>query len=255
MKKTFYPRFGICWESIDYDPLFDIEIQTDDWAKPEALIMITDPYQRTYFNIATLSNSGEKILLERLYQKVINIKVHIKDITDPLTKGTCENYDSRGNTYQDCVDEKMNEMLSPELGCLPPWLSPRNQCLNSYTGPEFVKFNATLSGHNFTEDIVDPILDMKKTKTELECLSHCLRMENTVSLQWRDKVADKATKVVLQFEKDVVLSKTIVTYFLSDFAIDIGSTLGFWLGLSVFGLTDLVETVAEYAKTIFKRLF
>ena len=40
------------------------------------------------------------------------------------------------------------------------------------------------------------------------------------------------------------LTKTIVTYHLSDFAVDVGSLLGFWLGVSVFGLTDLLETLS-----------
>ena len=51
------------------------------------------------------------------------------------------------------------------------------------------------------------------------------------------------------------MTKIVVTYNLSDFLVDIGSLLGFWLGLSVFGLTDLAENLAQFAKNMIKKFY
>ena len=251
-KKVFFPKFGICWNLLDYDPTYDLEIQTDNFIKPEALILVTDPNQQTNFNIALLSNIGDKINLIGAKKNVYNIKVEIDELYNPRREGTCKDYDP-SETFKVCVDEKLKDVLLPQLGCMPPWLSADNQCICTYTGQDFIKFNATLSGKEFTEDIINPLLDLKKTKAEQECLPHCLKMKNIVSLQWIEESEDADTKVILQFEQEVLVSKTIVTYFLSDFAVDIGSSLGFWLGLSVFGVADLVGTVASRFKSLIKK--
>ena len=64
-----------------------------------------------------------------------------------------------------------------------------------------------------------------------------------------------APKTTIEYEKDVLMTKIVVTYNLSDFLVDIGSLLGFWLGLSVFGLTDLAENLAQFAKNMIKKFY
>ena len=43
----------------------------------------------------------------------------------------------------------------------------------------------------------------------------------------------------LSFKKDIRYTRKMLTYDFFSFLIDIGSSLGLWFGMSVFGLTDL----------------
>ena len=54
----------------------------------------------------------------------------------------------------------------------------------------------------------------------------------------------------LQFDNHVVHTKEMLAYDFSNFLIDIGSSLGLWFGLSVFGLADLVVRILQFANKI-----
>ena len=52
------------------------------------------------------------------------------------------------------------------------------------------------------------------------------------------------------FDGIVVKKTKMLAYDFSDFLIDIGSSLGLWFGLSVFGITDLGIMVIQWAENI-----
>ena len=55
-------------------------------------------------------------------------------------------------------------------------------------------------------------------------VKHDFRLENTLNIK---------------FESDVVFRRKVLAYDFSSFLIDMGSSLGLWFGLSVFGITDM----------------
>ena len=83
------------------------------------------------------------------------------------------------------------------------------------------------------------------------CKQPCLHTRTT-SLVKNEK---GISGTVLQFNEDVVFTKKMTTYGYFEFIIDIGSSLGLWLGLSVFGLTDLFIELTDKIRKIFDKTF
>ena len=57
-------------------------------------------------------------------------------------------------------------------------------------------------------------------------------------------------KLKIVFDDIVVWKTKMLAYDFSDFLIDMGSSLGLWFGLSVFGITDLGIMVIQWAENI-----
>ena len=120
------------------------------------------------------------------------------------------------------------------MDCTPPWLSEKDQC------------DSNITTHNHTkQEISDEILkhfvrlkeDWKPTAAETMCKNPCKKMTNWVSL-----TAERTgylTSLRIRFDKLVKIKKKVVVYTLFNFIIDVGSSLGLWLGLSALGITDL----------------
>ena len=66
-------------------------------------------------------------------------------------------------------------------------------------------------------------------------------------------------KLIFVFDDIVVLKTKMLAYGFSDFLIDMGSSLGLWFGLSVFGIKDLLIMVIQWTDKIrtgaFKKYF
>ena len=60
--------------------------------------------------------------------------------------------------------------------------------------------------------------------------------------------------ITLNFADEVVYTTKKLAYGPSQFLIDMGSNLGLWFGLSVFGITDLGITAFQWVKKIRHKL-
>ena len=85
-----------------------------------------------------------------------------------------------------------------------------------------------------------PKRDFDPTESEVKCKKPCKKMTNKVFLQPFNQRGGgpSSAKLTLKFEKEVKFEKKIVSHTWFDFIIDVGSSLGLWLGLSALGITD-----------------
>ena len=199
------------------------------------------------------TQTGADINVERDTKETYQVKIEAVDNHKPSKDKACKDY-TGDETYADCVDEQLKKTMLPKLGCMPPWLSHDNQCLGIYTGSNYTRFNSILNDKDFTKRLIEPMLYMEKFPIQSQCMQPCVTTNNFVDLKLREFLFSEAT-VIIKFEEDVSLTKTITTYHLSDFAVDVGSLLGFWLGLSVFGLTEVLENLVKFARDMFKKQF
>ena len=83
--------------------------------------------------------------------------------------------------------------------------------------------------------------NFEPTEAELMCKKTCKKMTNKVFLRAEDllRESNEVTRLILKFEKTFRVEKKIAVYSWFNFVIDIGSSLGLWLGLSALGITDL----------------
>ena len=134
------------------------------------------------------------------------------------------------------------------MDCLPPWLSSKDECSRTTTTHDQTKQEISeIIYQNFTS----PQEKLKILNTEKKCKNPCRKMTNTISLAAQYRHFGKTT-LEFRFRNTVKIEKKIVVYTFFNFIIDVGSSLGLWLGLSALGITDLVIQVLMVAKTFIK---
>ena len=249
MEKVYLPEYGICYETDDYDTQMDIQII---WENELGYTFVTDKNLRSYPSLAFKTHTGDKMDKHYYRKLTYKVKIDLMDHHDPVINEACKDY-TEEQSYEDCVNDELKAMLLPKLGCMPPWLSPDNQCLGVYTGGNFTIFNATLNDPNFVRNVVEPTLYKHRLAVESQCMQPCVTTKINVEQVFEEFFLKLV--FIIKFDEDATLTKTVVTYHLSDFAVDVGSLLGFWLGLSVFGLTDLLENFGLLIKSLLKKLF
>ena len=85
------------------------------------------------------------------------------------------------------------------------------------------------------------------TIAEKKCQNPCQKMTNTLSLAG-ESIIEGITIVTLRFDNQVRIEKKIVAYTLFNFIIDVGSSLGLWLGLSALGIFEIIIEASMMAK-------
>ena len=86
-------------------------------------------------------------------------------------------------------------------------------------------------------NFITPKENFRPTKAEKKCKNPCKKMTNTLTLV--DDSRAGLTTLELRFKKTVRVEKKVVVYTWFNFIVDVGSSLGLWLGLSALGITDL----------------
>ena len=81
------------------------------------------------------------------------------------------------------------------------------------------------------------------TEPEKKCKLPCIKMANKVYLKAENKPKlnenHNVAYLIINFKDTVKIEQKVVVYTFFNFIIDVGSSLGLWLGLSALGITDL----------------
>ncbi len=248
----FIPRHGKCQEVSKFNPMKELMIMNQDFTDPpdtkkSLRVFITDRYYQSHYSIDYPSHTGDKIEIHPMTEYYIDVKLSI------VSTCNTEAEEFKTNNFKQCVDDEVNDHFRKNPGCTPPWLSQNNHCNISIPYPEVENYNFVPNLH---EDYILNVLTLKQSKVETNCRKYCktLRSEvkiretaelNTFSIQqgW-----NKGGDAHISFDPTVKVTETSFNYGLFQYVIDVGSSLGLWLGLSVLGLYDLSETAFYYAK-------
>ena len=140
------------------------------------------------------------------------------------------------------------------MDCIPPWLSSRNQCSTNIKTYNYTKWEI---GSMISASFKKPIDEWKPTEMEKKCKNPCKKMTNKVSLKVDKNRNFTFASIKFRFKKTVRVEKKVVVYTWFNFIIDVGSSLGLWLGLSALSITDLVIEAFMMAKkrSLVKQIF
>ena len=172
--------------------------------------------------------------------KVFELKISIHD--SRINDGkTCADYDKNDTHYGKCIETALEKQLFKWFGCL-PW-SSTNSSLRCKSGPV-----------NQFDDSVRIEREMglyvrgQKTPIFSNCTQPCTKMSlQMLELKsFSDRLNDSFVRI--EFLNDVMIYTDVYAYDMFSLVIDLGSSLGLWLGLSALSFFDLFLHVYSVTK-------
>ena len=256
-ERRFYPRHGRCFDFANYtitgDLAFNIVLSRINFfstgpSSPEAEVYLTDKKLRTRNTVHKQSHWGPRISIQHNEYHEYLVKVEQLSSFDPRKPDVCKEYTD--GEFERCVDEELQDLWKPIIGCNPPWLSSQDQCnaILNITDVEDLVLNRTST-------TISKIQSMKNYAAKERCTKACLVTRLNIFKNRQQKSFFGPGYLNLVFDDMVVRKTKMLAYDFSDFLIDIGSSLGLWFGLSVFGITDLGIIVIQWAEKMKRDAF
>ena len=147
-------------------------------------------------------------------------------------------------------------MFVPIFGCLVPWLgapSSTGRCTGTVSSVEtFGKAKVE------SEGIIQKIMRYREFKSYPEsqsCIKPCREIKAISTLK-RSVKAKSLNSIDLNFKKTVKVTRYLKAYGVFELVVDVGSSLGLWIGLSVLGVFDLIfQAGTKINQILGKRMF
>ena len=227
------PTFGFCREFSEFDPSKLMIISNSVGG---IRIFITDKSYRSFTMPDISSHVGNKISTQE--NDFTNIDVEVEIFSSCNIDQTLWNQ----TDFQECVEEKVQDFFGNHFDCVPPWWSVNNQCSETYS---LNTFNEDV----FFEEFFMPLYIFAHNKIETACKKSC--RSSRYKIYEREIVNEGYFRgATISFSDSVLVTEKEFNYNLFQYIIDIGSSFGLWLGLSVLGLYDLVVTAANVLNNI-----
>ena len=249
-KKFLYPR-GVC-KVYEGNPGSKISL----WLKErfDYIVTVTDPAAATNFRVSDHLMTGDKIAIPtemssrgllRPYVRT-SYRIQLKEMSIETKDGSCIEYPNDNyESYADCVDDELQKKFLPVLECVAPWISRKNQCFGLIpTSPDkFKDISAVLDPINYS------ILAGQAHESDT-CPQPCTILSaHSIHLRIQAMPNRKADSIKLFFDDKIKVERIVLAYDFDTLLVEIGSSLGLWLGLSVVGIFDiLVSAAARFNK-------
>ncbi len=227
----YLPAYGFCKELTHYDPtLLNIQVLNHFGL---TRVFLTDRNSRSYISLSYSSHRGSHILVENGLITRFNVKLQVMS-----SCGLSGSVD-RKDYFTNCVDNEIQSQMGMSIGCVPPWMSANNHCNETYLESRIPDFKY----EEFNHDYVRTTLTLRNNPIEEGCKKYCSLTESTVTFRKEENDRTNTTQVSLVFEPEVKKIEIVYSYSLFNFIVDVGSSLGLWLGLSVLSLSDFATYI------------
>ena len=222
----------------------------------DLLVTITDPAAATHFRMADYLMHGDRIQVKQdsTSKVYVGFRVKLRETIIETEDGSCVEYPNQNyESYADCVDDELTKKILPMLGCMVPWLSGKNHCAGLIE---------SLPIHEDLRELLNTIITFSWRGQGHEsdtCLQPCTTL-SARSIYVHTFAKNISNDVIhLFFDETIRVERIVPAYGFGTLLVEIGSSLGLWLGLSVVGLFDaLIVTVAGFLnlrKRLHKYLF
>ena len=222
-------KFAINGKNLTPADLFYFNLFTNDAYR----IILADSDRSTYYMIHSKSMTGEPIQHENDTRKFYSIS--FEEVNWLEESGECTKYghESEYGSYADCVADQHEQVFKPVIGCRVPLFSapadPRN--CQGRLDQSVIKLFETMQ--NFWQTVL--IAGSSSTNA---CLKPCKAVKAHSTLTTRESYP--FAQVLLHFETTVKVVTYHKAYGLFDLVVEVGSSLGLWIGLSALGVYDLL---------------
>ena len=210
-------------------------------------VFLTDPGKSMYFSFASTSFKGDRLKSERNHGKVFTMD--LEEIHWLQGNGECTLYGEQEafKTYADCISYHEDVTFRPMLGCSVPWLAGPDQAQSLCVGrvnltEEMFKKTSMIFGR-FLEGLAYRMFENSKY-----CLKPCTEVHVTSTNIQTTKSSEGQQTIGFYFNANAKVTEEMMAYGLFDLLVEIGSSLGLWIGLSALGIFDLALAAGAKGK-------
>ena len=244
-EKVYLAAFGYCMK---------VQLQGNYMylqATQKSSFFMVDPYTQNKMIIYKLDNGkgsfgpSSSNLFEYYFY---TLEISLYDTY--LYEGTgCTDYEKLNKSYGDCIEEALENKLLDWYGCLPPWFS-NNTSLICEDALDIAYDHADNS-----HDEMYRLAANQKLKVFKQCMKPCLSMGLKLKeLHALTKYVEYAGAEIDFNDKKITINKDVLAYDSFSLIVDLGSSLGLWLGLSALSIFDsLLEMISVIFQTKSKR--
>ena len=235
---------GHCKQIVNMDQADDvINIYTNT---TELEVFVTDPAKSSYFRISESSFEGDKLHLHPTHntsvkhQRFYSLNLDETHLDKSQKGQECHDYGTgEFATYADCIENELRKEYLPLLGCMVPWMSQTYQCRGLIED----KFDfVNNSGLDLLMEKIERTYDWPSKL----CLVPCIQTRIKSKLSRELVTINEDNFIEIHFESSVMVLSSVSSYDFMALVVEVGSSLGLWLGLSALGLFDVV--VLSYRK-------
>ena len=243
---------GFCAGNISLsDKDIEISVFNYDNTSYPLKVHLADKNISPYYMLDTNTLRGEPI--KSGDKKTRHYKISFEEVHWLEEAGDCINYGDGAQymSYADCVAQEHAEIFKQILGCRPPWLSspghPDNcQGQTSLTTKQYKDWS--IKHGDFYVDV------KKKGKGDSgNCLKPCKGLFADSKL-FSEEETEEDPLVFMTFVEEVKVTQYLRSYGLFELVVDVGSSLGLWIGLSIVGLFDLLLNTGTLIRKRFSKL-
>ena len=197
-------------------------------------VFFTDQRRNLHFKIDETTFSGDPIFLETSTD-IMQHRFYEVRFTETIRgdQGFCKSYPTgEFQTFKECNLASDDEEIIPVLGCLPPWMSPRNHCNETVTVPAS-KFNRLAFGQQSNIDLIRAGMAYSSRSCQGEC-----NKKSVESKFYRQFNSISSNAIYIYFLALFKRTSEFPDFTEQDLLVDIGSNMGLFLGLSIVGILD-----------------
>ena len=183
--------------------------------------------------------SGDKIIYDtKQGKRYVDYKIRIKETKEAADDDSCTKYPNQQHkSFADCVDAFIVKETRSVFGFGLPFISGSNHTSEPIARLEkhedTVKLLQSIATNYFGGIIYKPPA----------CLPPCSVLSTSSEFLTEDSY--DVHSIYLHFDDTVEVQTTVMAYDFASLLVEIGSSSGLWLGLSVVGLFDLLIVFVE----------
>ena len=199
-------------------------------------VLVSDPNLQLSYKQNEIGISGDTLTTT---QGLTFFKIKTTIVKARNDKNSCKEY-ATPYGYKECAEKSLRKKLMLLLGCIPPWMSQlynepvcyHDVEFNNETQAKYVKAQMALIVKYIMLNYVDVL------NFEGECKLPCTQIHFSVQ---RTRYFDfkNSNVLIMKFDDSVKILEERNDYDLFALMVEVGSSLGLWIGLSAIGLFDL----------------
>ena len=221
------------------------------YSKFSSIIILVDPAKDSPLKVFQIENGFQNFAHKdngfySSHTYEVELSIHDSSVYDGVS---CTNYERIESSYRECLETALKSKFLQWYGCLPPWF-PNLDTLSCELNKNVPKPDSGTQ-IDITNEFAK-LIDGLELDTFKSCLPPCkkLQLKHNLLSHYSNRIHNAYVKFMIKDE--VKVFRHAYAYDMFSLVVDLGSSLGLWLGLSALSIFDNIFLVYKNRN---KRIF